>query len=80
LKSPEALENPVDSITDPVVMIWQARNLLAELEMFPATDEISQILAETEMTLFNLILRIVAIRKVCDKPRLELISSSDICR
>jgi hypothetical protein len=70
----------VDSITDPVVMIWQARNLLAELDVFPETDEISQILAETETTLVNLILRIVAIRKECVKPRLELISTSDICR
>jgi hypothetical protein len=62
--------------TDPVVMIWQARNLLAEVQVSPETDEISAILAETEMILFNLILRIVAMRKEGDKPRLQLVSSS----
>jgi hypothetical protein len=55
---------------DPVLMIWQARNLRAEIEIFPETDEISKIVAETEMVLSDLILRILATRKFFNRQSL----------
>jgi hypothetical protein len=66
----------VDLRNDPVLTIWQARNLLAEIEAFPETDEIFNTLAEVEDVLFNLILTIVAKRKSQVRSRLRLISSS----
>jgi len=45
--------------------------------VFPETDEISKIVAETERDLVNLILRILALRKMRDQPRLRLVSRSD---
>jgi hypothetical protein len=53
-------EPPVDLKQDPVLTIWEARNLLAEIAVFPETDEISKMVAETERDLVNLILRILA--------------------
>ena len=41
-KSVQLLERPVDLATDPVVMIWHARNILAEIEKFFEIDEISK--------------------------------------
>jgi hypothetical protein len=70
-------EPPVDLKQDPVLTIWEARNLLAEIAVFPETDEISKMVAETERDLVNLILRILALRKMRDQPRLRLVSRSD---
>ena len=68
---------PVDLKQDPVLTIWEARNRLAEIAVFPETDEISKMVAETERDLVNLILRILALRKMRDQPRLRLVSRSD---
>jgi hypothetical protein len=46
LKSVQLLENPVDLATDPVVMIWHARNILADIEEFSEIYEISKRLSE----------------------------------
>jgi hypothetical protein len=71
----------VDSTRDPVLNIWEVISLIGETEMFPETDEISQIFAEAEIILFQLILRIINTRKIRDQPRLRLVSSSaDITR
>jgi hypothetical protein len=67
----------VDLKQDPVLTIWEARNRLAEIAVFPETDEISKMVAETERDLVNLILRILALRKMRDQPRLRLVSRSD---
>jgi hypothetical protein len=73
LKSVQLLENPVDLATDPVVMIWHARNILADIEEVSEIYEISKRLSEIETTLFDLILRMIVLRKERDKPRLHLI-------
>jgi hypothetical protein len=62
---------------DPVLAIWQGRNLLAEVEISPETFELSKIVAETELVLLSLISMIVAKRKLRARPRLRLISTSD---
>ena len=64
----------MDLATDPVAMIWHARNILAEIEELTETDEVLKILAELEMILFDSILRIIAVGKERDKPRLHLVS------
>jgi hypothetical protein len=65
---------------DLVLTIWQARNLLAEIEAFPETDEISNTLGEVEDVLLNLILRIVATCRSHNPSPLRLISSfGEIC-
>ena len=61
---------------DPLLTIWQARNLLVEVEVFPETHELSKIIAETEMALINLMLKMIAGRKLRDRPRLWSISTS----
>ena len=58
----------VDWEDDLVLTIWQARNLLAEIETFRDMDEIFNRLAEVEDILLNLILRIVAKREALDDP------------
>ena len=68
---------PLDLKQDPVLTIWEARNRLAEIAVFPETDEISKMVAETERDLVNLILRILARCKMRDQPRLRLVSRSD---
>jgi hypothetical protein len=73
-KSAESLELSVDLVTDPVVIIWHARNILAKIEDFPETDEISEIFAELELVLLDAMLRIIAMRKGRNKPRLHLVS------
>ena len=67
----------MDLKQDPVLTVWEARNLHAEIAVFPETDEISKMVAETERDLVNLILRILALRKMRDQPRLRLVSRSD---
>jgi hypothetical protein len=66
----------VHSSKDLVLDIWEAINLIAEVEMFPETDEISRMFSQAEMVLFELILRIVSTRRIRDRSPLRLISSS----
>lgn len=66
----------VRSEIDPVLNIWEARNLIAEAEMYPESDEIARIFAEVETALFLLILKIVSKRRSRDQSRLRLVSSS----
>ena len=63
----------MDLTTDPEVMIWHARNILAEIGEFSETDQISKIISEIETILVDLLLRMIVIRKERGKPHLHLI-------
>jgi hypothetical protein len=59
---------------DQVLVIWDAINLLGEVNMFPDTDEMSKIFAETEIALVNIISKIIKMRKLQERPSLRLVS------
>jgi hypothetical protein len=44
---------------DPVLTVWQAMNLLDDVTLQSETPEISNILAEAEIILFNLVTALV---------------------
>jgi hypothetical protein len=58
----------MDWENDLVLRIWQARNLLSGIEIFPYTNEKLNTLAEVEDILLNRILRIVAKHESLDRP------------
>jgi hypothetical protein len=57
---------------DPVLTVWQAMNLLHKVHVQPDLPEISNILAEAEITLFALVLALAKYEKtglICSEGR-----------
>jgi hypothetical protein len=61
-------------IKDPVLVVWRARNLLAEAQEFSDKVEISKMLTDTEEHLWRTLLALMQVKKVAS----PILSSTDI--
>jgi hypothetical protein len=55
----EKLVAPITDPVDPVLTVWEAMNLLDNVDLQSATPEISNILVEAERILFSLVTALV---------------------
>jgi hypothetical protein len=48
-------KNLVPFIKDPMLVVWEAMNLLAELSVYPDAPDVSKMLVKAETALFDLV-------------------------